>query len=122
MTQTNKPLLFRFHKGRLEDSMKTVRQIDSFEFLIWLINHDWDFRPIAIKVSPYVYDERIHWDTHIVSARFKGLENDGFMPVGFLNRKPEWSIKDYEQQTDSSDCSGQCEGSDQEPQVPCQIL
>jgi hypothetical protein len=87
----SKPLLFRFHKGMLEESMQTMREIYSFESLIMMINCEWDFMPVAIRVSPYVYDDRINWDTHIVTAKFKGLEDSGFMPVGFLNRDPGWS-------------------------------
>lgn len=88
----NEPLLFRFHRGKLDESMMTVRNVDSYEFLRWIIASYWDFIPIKIKIEPYVYDERIEWDTHIVSAQFKGLEDKGFMPVGFLNRKPDWEL------------------------------
>lgn len=87
-----KPLLFRFHKGMLEDSMKTMREISSFQSLKMMIECEWDFEPVAIKISPYVYDDRIKWDTHIVSATFKGLDESGFMPVGFLSRMPEWYL------------------------------
>ena len=84
------PLLFRFHKGMLEDSMRTMREIFSESSLFLMIQCEWEFEPIALKVTPYIYDDRIKWDTHIVTAKFKGLESSGFMPVGFLNRDPQW--------------------------------
>jgi hypothetical protein len=92
----SEPLYFRFHRGILEDSMKTTREIYSFEALITMITCEWEFEPVSIKITPYVYDGRIGWDTHIVSAKFKGLLDQGFMPVGFLNRNPEWNIQQGE--------------------------
>lgn len=91
-----KSLLFRFHRGGLDDSLKTVVEVDSLESLISIISKDWEewiLEPLEldiIKIDPYVYDHRINWDTHIVTVRFKNLEKDSFMPVGFLNRKPDW--------------------------------
>ncbi len=88
----NQSLLFRFHRGCIDESMKTVIAIHSYQQLIEHIEEHWDFYPMTIKIMPYVYDDRIHWDTHIVSAHFKGIEKQGFMPVGFLNRNPEWDL------------------------------
>ena len=73
-----------------------MREIYSFEALIMMINCEWDFEPVAIRVEKYVYDERIDWDTYIVTAKFKGLADSGFMPVGFLNRAPDWALKQGE--------------------------
>jgi hypothetical protein len=87
-----KPLLFRFHRGGLEESMQTVIEIKSFEQLLITIIDGWDINPTKVEIKPYIYDERIHWDTHFVIIHV-GESN---YPVGYLNRKPDWSVKDYE--------------------------
>jgi hypothetical protein len=86
----NKPLLFRFHRGLLKDSMDTVREILSFEQLLLMISIEWEFEPNEIRIEKYAYDDRIQWDTRIVLAKFKSLNQIGFSPVGFLNRAPDW--------------------------------
>jgi hypothetical protein len=74
---------FREHRGSLEDSMKTVRPCYSFEELYaycrvllwpWYI----EFTKEQLHIKPYGYDERIDWDTHIVTL-------DGYGVVGWTN-------------------------------------
>lgn len=92
MIITEIPLLFRFHRGSLSDSMETVIEIKSFEQLIVLTIGDWLINPIKIEIKPYVYDNRINWDTHLVVIQ----EEDTCYPIGYLNRKPDWNINDYQ--------------------------
>ena len=84
----NKPVLFRFHRGLLEDSLKTVIEIHSFEQLLLHIVSEMDMELSSISYEPYVYDERIGWDTQIVTGHFKGFPVN--VPIGFLNKQPTW--------------------------------
>ncbi len=84
------PLLFRFHKGSLQESMNTIREIPNYEFLEWLIRYTSCIPAIdGISINYYCYDERIDWDTYIVSADYKSNDRISY-PVGFLNKKPTW--------------------------------
>ena len=86
----NTEFLFRFHRGSLEDSMNTVREIASYNHLLKIINDDWKSWGVELEkidIKPYVYDERIGWDTHIVLATEK--ESGKTYPIGFLNQKLE---------------------------------
>ena len=83
-----KPLLFRFHKGVLKDSMSTVIIIVSPSFLASHITSIMDLKFKTINIQPYCYDERIDWDTYLVTGTVIGM--DWEVPIGFLNRKPDW--------------------------------
>ncbi|MEN5103800.1 hypothetical protein [Brucella anthropi] len=70
---------FRFHRGSLADSMKTVKEVQNRDDLIALITDEVDLKPTDhIHIKPYGYDKRIGWDTYMVKV-------DGFGPVGFLD-------------------------------------
>lgn len=68
-------MLYRYHRGSLADSMKTVVQLPAtIHALAWHLNA-WSQ---DIEVRPYGgVDVRIGWDTHIVLVC--GI------PVGFTN-------------------------------------
>jgi len=83
-------LLFRFHMGSLDNSMKTVTEIKSLEQLMELSNGGWHKNPITIEIKPYMYDHRINWDTHIVVVHAE----DMIYPIGYLNCKPDWGVND----------------------------
>jgi len=85
MTDT---ILFRFHRGSLDESMETVEEVDSFEDLLLLIAESMDLELVSLSYKPYGYDHRINWDTQIVMGRFKGFY--AAWPVGFLNKEPKW--------------------------------
>ncbi len=87
MSQTE-PLLFRFHRGTLEESMKTVIEIPNQEFLKQHIIKIVDCIPRQLIVRPYEYDERIGWDTHIVLMAIDwGI---AVFPIGYFNYNPPW--------------------------------
>ncbi len=62
---------FRFHRGGLEDSMATVVEIESTKKAITThCNNTMGatfYIPQDIEVKPYGYDDRIGWDTHVVT-------------------------------------------------------
>ncbi len=94
-----KPLLFRFHRGGLDESMQTVIEIKSFSHLIMHIEEKWEVQPLKISIEPYMYDARIEWDTHIVQVTFGHPQGNMITyPVGFLSRAPdEWREVNYQQ-------------------------
>ena len=78
-------LMFRPHRGSLDDSMSDIVELPDMDALIQMIEeylspykHGLVINRDTVKVEKYYYDERIKWDTHIVS-----LENYGV--IGFLN-------------------------------------
>lgn len=71
---------FRFHKGSLENSMKTICEVIDLNDLKNIIekNENWLERPIGtLTCNHYCYDYRIDWDTWVVC-------NDG-SAIGFSN-------------------------------------
>lgn len=83
MTDT---VLFRFHRGSLDDSMKTVVEIDTWEQLEELIEESWQVKISAMEIKPYIYDDRIDWETQIVTIKVCADETCVTYPVGFLNK------------------------------------
>ena len=74
-------MLYRDHKGSLRRSMETSREIAATKDALAVEASLYCGRSVApseIAVSPYCYDSRIMWDSHIV-------EVDGFGPIGFVN-------------------------------------
>ena len=67
-------MLYRSHRGSLDDSMKTVVQMPNTRAA--LAQH-LDVSPCDIEVLPYAVDDRIGWDTHIVLVCGR--------PAGFTN-------------------------------------
>ena len=63
---------FRFHRGAFEDSMNTVLEFKSYCDLLKIMNnYSHDIYGQAeniteLTISPYVYDSRNEWDTHLV--------------------------------------------------------
>lgn len=88
------PLLFRFHCGLLEDSMKTVSTILSKDHLLEIIRNKMDMNILHLKFDEYIYDPRINWNTYIVLGSTAGSKYD--YPIGFLNREPSWLQEEYE--------------------------
>lgn len=60
-------VLFRLHRGALSDSMATAREISTLAELVEALHSD-GWAPGKIEVKPYARDERIGWDTHIVTV------------------------------------------------------
>lgn len=111
--------LFRFHKGSLEESLKTTIIVKDFnelkKIIVEAMKH-WMFineenPEIELKINPYPlednFDTRIGWYTHMVTARY---EKTTAHPIGFLSEPlqnhcgykeclvyiyPHWHIDEY---------------------------
>lgn len=68
--------LFRFHRGSLEESMATCREVNGLFDLVEILTAS-GIGPGKIEIKPYGRDDRIGWDTHMVTV-------DG-NAVGFTN-------------------------------------
>ena len=73
-TDSFKPLLkgsvfkYRDHRGGLDESMETVQEFESKDDLLKYLVDTYDFYPDhKILIKPYCFDDRIKWDTHIVT-------------------------------------------------------
>ena len=76
-------MIFREHKGGLYESMQTcinVKDIDELYNVLSsrLSKYGYKFTSDQLSIKPYGYDERIGWDTHIVTI-------GGYGVAGFTN-------------------------------------
>ncbi len=73
---------FRPHRCSIEDSMKEVREVSSFDDIIKILEEDElpneNIKIEKIQVIPYCFDQRINWDTFIVFIY-------GYGVIGFTN-------------------------------------
>jgi hypothetical protein len=77
---------FREHKGSLSDAMDTVVEVNSISDIAAIINKSWDYfgkKVEQIQIEYYTYDERINWETFIVTYRLFGEEQ--FYVAGFTD-------------------------------------
>lgn len=75
-------MLFREHKGSLDKSMKTVVELKDIDELVKYISDmlqpfGMSVTPDSLHTQPYGYDNRIDWETYIVTL-------DGYGVVGFI--------------------------------------
>jgi hypothetical protein len=71
-------MLFREHRGGLAESMKTVVTLDDRARLVAYVQdklrcYCMDVKPEQVHVIPYCYDDRIGWDTYIVTVDGYGV-------------------------------------------------
>jgi len=85
MTTVNENVLFRPHRGTLEESMKAVVEIKNKQDLVIKIiddlsdfKHDLLINTDTVIIKPYTRDNRIDWNTHIVTI-------EGYGVLGFTN-------------------------------------
>jgi len=78
---------YRFHRGGLDEAMKTVVEVHSLEQLKNHIQkHEWDNKPIELKFKKCQYDDRIGWDTWMVLSKLED-ENE-YYPDGWTDGDP----------------------------------
>jgi hypothetical protein len=68
----------REHRGSLDESLATVRSVADRAELVALIHYTLepfgqDVKADDIFVTPYGRDERIGWDTHLITIRDYGV-------------------------------------------------
>ena len=76
-----KKILFRFHRGSLNEAMKTVVEVETLNDILELqeIKEMENFGiKLNLKSEFYYYDERINWNTYIITS-------DGYGVIGFTN-------------------------------------
>lgn len=81
-------LKFRWQRGSLDDSMQTVVDFESFDDLVNILRSNGflrDCQASDIAVKQYTYDERIGWDTHIVTYNGSAVGfTDGPVEINYL--------------------------------------
>lgn len=95
---------YRPHRGQLSDSMDEMVELKDRAALVEHLRADlakWGvvITDADVKVEPYGRDDRVHWDTHIVTIRNKPLirKNGETLlnrktgePVLFFNMGPDY--------------------------------
>lgn len=65
--------LFRHHRATLSEAMETVIKVSDIKELVFKLNEDFRYGPPIeskdIKVKFYGFDNRINWNTHIVTHK-----------------------------------------------------
>lgn len=69
---------FREHRGSLIESMKTLVEFNDRSQLLDILKKTFGDYKIPknlnnFKIKPYIYDERIDWDTHMVTLEGHGV-------------------------------------------------
>lgn len=89
-------ILYRPHKLLLSESMAELRKFDTVcEMLDWIVSNEKEiygrdmFSKTDINFTYYCYDERVDWETFIVTVNKYGNENylDKYnhpMAIGFM--------------------------------------
>ena len=70
---------FRYHRGGLRESMETVIEVSSKQDLVDKVEPDiFGDKPNVeqITVEPYGYDNRIDWNTYIVTKTIPGKDGE----------------------------------------------
>lgn len=70
---------WRPHRGGLAEAMAEKRTFESFDDLLMHLRDDWSEWHATIHnvtAEPYAYDERINWDTYIVSGEIRYTMKD----------------------------------------------
>lgn len=71
-------MLFRSHRGTIEESMETAIEVETLEDIAKLLNLEQFGIETNLVANHYCMDERIDWDTYIITNRNYGV-------VGFTN-------------------------------------
>lgn len=78
--------LFRPHRGSLRESMEFATNVKSLADLKEAIGKTCGIWTDKVDIEPYCHDKRVGWDTHLV----KIWMDNKWVPIGFMNMKPEW--------------------------------
>lgn len=80
-------MLFRFHRGGLSESMATVIEVQSLSDLKKILDEEDSKYGSGEQIKcltceSYGFDNRINWDTHIITAHY---DNGEYYVRGFSN-------------------------------------
>lgn len=84
--------LYRPQRGTLKEAMKEVVEVANLDELKAHLKKEWNMNVEDVKIEYYTYDERIKWDTYLVTVDFLTWRRRGkpvWVPVGFINEKLE---------------------------------
>ncbi len=70
-------MLFRLHRGSLDNSMKTVKEVETLSDIIKYLKEDGLIDVKSLTCKFYCFDERINWNTYIICSKGQA--------VGFSN-------------------------------------
>jgi hypothetical protein len=93
----------REHRGSLEDSMATVVEIPATkealvkEIVKKLSKFYVNISEESVTVEPYAFDERIGWDSHVVSVKGHGVYGFTDGPLDLVVEFVEWADQGQEQ-------------------------
>jgi hypothetical protein len=81
------PILYRPIRGSLKQSMKEVVEVADLDHLKRLIQETLltNGKLLDVKIERYGRDERIKWDTYLVSAKLQWTDRTDWFPVGYTN-------------------------------------
>jgi hypothetical protein len=65
-------ILFREHRGGLQEAMKTVQEVSCLEDIEKIKNIPDEFKG-KLRIEHYCYDRRIDWDTYIIDIEDYGV-------------------------------------------------
>lgn len=77
----SKKMRFRFHKGTLEESLKTVTEVSSLEELKKIISEYHTFTEDipdveSLRFDKHVFDSRIGWNTYYVVVKLSNIKEE----------------------------------------------
>jgi hypothetical protein len=76
---------FRFHHGGLQESLETEINVANIKELITAIETTYNSKVLELNFSQFIFDDRIGWDSALVTALFSFRQFDG--PVGYVDIK-----------------------------------
>lgn len=86
---------FRPHRGHLADAMAEKRTFENWDDLLMFLRDDWSewYATVSdVKAEPYGYDDRIEWDTYIITGAIhytvRGEPKTERAVFGFINGNP----------------------------------
>lgn len=107
-------ILYRPQRGTLDESMQEIKHFKSIKDMAKYLSEFWDCAVDNIYVSYYCYDERIDWETYVVTIGETEKENyckqyGCPQAIGFMTIQEEGEVKDYKRLTEiCNDIIGDC--------------
>mgnify|MGYP000078150325 FL=1 len=78
--------LFRKHRGGLVESLETVKEVESLNDVADYCSNDISGRPTDLECKYQCMDDRIGWDSYIITGVIYGSR----CVLGFSNNNLKW--------------------------------